>query len=497
MKNQFDILIVSIIAGLIILNFIIYGIYSTAVTSKTTLKQITYQRLGNSLQNFVSINSYALYPEINMSIGYLLTYYSLTGNSTLCEGNTCIDIPDAITNFLNEMYGNRWNLTIYIFPGGLTGWIVKMFLVTGVVGNWNPCQFNPPPDNKGRMWYEFNYNDSFFIKTKNGAGWIKATAPFHERMSCEEALWGLENLYYPASCDNDAIEEGVCIPLNELFPNSEFTNASVFCPNGIWNPWPNIEYLPSQPVPTSTLPKTFIGYEIISGTLYPITYDTQLPEYYAGAPAYQTATDITTLALDLGLISPQQIETTPVGSFYRGKVYIPPECQQVFLDIVWHEVVRLYLAYVNKEGKPDYVFLTADPVCNTCPQGSGAIGDGKTCPLYSLYGRNTNAEGIYRINITYWAIIDRDPNVPYIILANAYWDPHPKSNGVSIIRVYCITSFNQTLELNYVFSPYTSSNTVSLGYPIPSGKSVLTFNFYYPTQGAASTMFLVATLRIW
>ncbi|MGC9079952.1 MAG: hypothetical protein ACP5G1_04400, partial [Nanopusillaceae archaeon] len=207
------------------------------------------------------------------------------------------------------------------------------------------------------------------------------------------------------------------------------------------------------------------------------------------------------------LINLNDIPNAVVGSFYTGYVYIPQSCQQVFIDYPWHEVIRLYISFVNKTGQPDYIFLAADPYCSydnmTCPTGiyndvenvSGVI-VGKQCPLVYLIGENIYSWGMYQFNITKWAIYDRDPNTPYIKVSAAYWDPHIGSNGVAMARVYCITNNGEKLELN-AFLFQEQKKYISLGYSVPPGVNTYVFDFYYPTDVEYVGGYLVAVLRVW
>ena len=491
MKSQINYLLFIIIAALISLSYILYFLISNNyLTTKQTTPTNQYI---STIQNSVILLPYINDPIVNLSYAFLLSYWSTSGNDTYCINSyTCTNISQDITNYFDKIYGNRWNLTVYFLPS-VTGWIVQMFIFIGNEYDWDSCQINPPPDKNGIQWYEWNYTYFFTndytvdvispngnVLELTGAGWVNATSPFHQEDSCGD--WGLNSLYAPAFCTEDAVEEGVCIPLSVLFPNYNFTNASVYCPNGQWELFQNFGGEAS-----SNLPSFF-----------------QTGYYYPNPPIYKTATNINVLAMDLGLTSHKH---AIVGSFYRGKVYIPPSCQQVFIDYPWHEVIRLYIAFVNKTGQPDYIFLAADPDCQygniVCPTGvyndveniNGII-VGKQCPLVYLIGQNGVAQGLYQFNITKWAIIDRDPNVPYIIISAAYWDPHPGPNGIAMPRVYCLTKSGRKLELN-AYLLQGEGKSISLGYPVPLGVNVYTFDFYYPIGILYASGYLIAILKVW
>jgi hypothetical protein len=290
--------------------------------------------------------------------------------------------------------------------------------------------------------------------------------------------------------------------------------------------------VPAQP--TSNLPNFFSGYLChYLGYPCPVTnnqYLTTIPYYYQGPPVYRTATDINRLA---EFIIPKQYldkacqeefgtdytgnsecgggQELIVGSFYRGIVNIPPNCQQVFIDYPWHEVVGLYISFLNKSGQPDYVFLAADPLCEydlngktiDCPTGVfndiqniNGITAGKECPLVYLGNININTEGFYRFNITKWVIYDRDPNTNQFIISAVYYDPHSGGNGVAMARAYCITNTGNKEELNaYIYQG--SQNSISFGYPIPPNTNTYTYYIYLPVDMPFLGGYLVSELTVW
>jgi len=336
---------------------------------------------------------------------------------------------------------------------------------------------------------------------------------------------------------SQAVQNGYCTPLTKIFPNYNFTNASVYCPQDEWNLFPNYNTFGlAPPQPNSSLPQFFSGWIGIGTPIAGSQYLTNVPYYYYGPPIYKTATDINRLA---EFIIPQQYlneacqeefgtyyignslcegnQANPgnqeliVGAFYRGVVNIPPNCQQVFIDYPWHEVIRLYISFLNISGEPDYVFLAADPLCEynlsgemiDCPTGvynditneSGII-VGKECPLVYLINQNLNAEGIYRFNITKWVIDDRDPNTNQFIISAVYYDPHPGGNGVAMARVYCITNTGNKEELNaYIYQG--SGEYISLGYPIPPNTNTYVYYIYLPVDVPFLGGYLVAKLTVW
>jgi hypothetical protein len=415
-----------------------------------------------------------------------------------------------------------------------------MFVIGGNLYNWDPCSMNPPSDPDGTQWYEWNYT-YFFVnnytenisiplnQTLYGAGWVNATAPFHQSNSISN--WGLPTLYNGMT-QSLAVQTGFCTPLTKIFPNYNFTEASVYCSQGEWNLFPNYDTFGHSipPQPTFSLPQFFSGWVGYPTPVAGSQYLTNDPYYYYGPPIYKTATDINRLA---EFIIPQQYlneicqeefgtsysgpsqqcggQEMIVGSFYRGVVNIPPDCQQVFIDYPWHEVIRLYISFLNKSGEPDYVFLAADPLCEynlngetiNCPNGvfndtqnvNGII-VGKECPLVYLVDENTYAEGIYRFNITKWVIDDRAQNTSQFIISAVYYDPHEGGNGIAMARAYCITNTGNVEELNsYIYEG--NGNTISLGYPIPPNTNTYVYYIYLPIGIPFLGGYLVAELTVW
>lgn len=484
MRAQINIILISIIVGLVILNLILYTSISNVNQSKEIQKNILYQRFGTSLENSISILPTIYINSVKKDLGFLLSYYSMTTNSTYCDpdGN-CVDIKELLYRYFYSIYGDRWNLTIRFTPGGYLGWIVKMFVVTGNSGDFNVCAYDPPDDNNGKKWYEYDYNGSFIgkvsmnINGRNivGSGWVDATIPFSEYASAT-SNWGLQELFNPASDNPSALRSGVCVPLSNILndPSYNLTDASIFCPAGEWDTWGK-----------------FWG-NLGSTTDLPTFFSDDGHYFVSNPPYYKTDTDITALAYYLGIINDfYQV----VGSFYYGNVTIIDDCVEVYMDVAWHEVVRTYISYIDKNNNSQYVFLVADPYCNSCPKGINS-GDGKNCPLVYKIGSQTNAWSIYRFNITKWAIEDRNPNNKTIKIANAYWDPHPGSNGVSVINVYCKTKEGQFINLNSI-GYYQKTGEISLGYPIPDNVEKLSFEFYYPTQVTGLPVYLIGRLIIW
>jgi len=542
MKNQINTLAFVIIISIIVLSILLVYLLSTSSSSKTMQTYNVENQYTLTIQNSIDLLPYIYDHKVNLSYAFLLSYFSSSGNDTYCiNQNTCTNISEDLINYFNSIYGNRWNLTIYFIPP-VTGWVVQMFIVGGNLENWDPCSMNPPPDPDGTQWYEWNYT-YFFVdnytenisipttQTLYGAGWVNATAPFHQSQSI--SLWGLPTLYNGMN-QSLAVQNGFCTPLTEIFPNYNFTNASVYCPQGEWNLFPNYEGPNAIAQPTSYLPHFFSGYLChYTGGSCPVTdnpYLTTEPYYYQAPPIYKTATDINRLA---EFIIPQQYlnkicqeefgtsysgpsqqcggQELIVGSFYRGVVNIPPNCQQVFIDYPWHEVIRLYISFLNKSEEPDYVFLAADPFCEyelngkivDCPTGvfdniqnvNGVI-VGKECPLVYLGNININSEGFYRFNITKWVIDDRDPNTNQFIISAVYYDPHSGGNGVAMARAYCITNTGNVEELNaYIYQG--SGESISLGYPIPPNTNTYVYYIYLPVDVSFLGGYLVAELTVW
>ncbi|MGC9079331.1 MAG: hypothetical protein ACP5G1_01185 [Nanopusillaceae archaeon] len=516
MKSDINVLTLSIIAGIILLSGLLAYLLSYNYSSQTTTGQESINQYSLTIQNSVDLLSYIFDSKVNLSYSFLLSYWSTSGNDTYCiNPRICTNISKDIKEYFDAIYGNRWNLTVYYLPS-VTGWIVQMFIVTGNEGSYDVCAFNPPKDNNNIEWYEWNYtyfftdsyNENVYVPnfgtvTIKGAGWVNATAPFHEWTSSSN--WGLQGLYSPANNIEDAIKRGVCLPLSKVLPNQKFTDASVFCPNGEWKLFQDFGPLGAcggSTEPTKNLPKFFDGEGDHCGKIFTF-------HYYENPPTYKTATDITYLAKMLNLISNTEVV---VGSFYRGQVIIPDFCKQVFMDYPWHEVVRLYISYLNKNGQPEYVFLAADPYCKyykngnliDCPTGVydditnvGGVTVGKDCPLvYRINVDGLSAQGLYRFNITKWVINDRDPNTPYIYVSAAYWDPHIHSNGVAMARLYCLTEDDKVYELN-AFMFQGKGNYVQLGYPVPEGVSVYVFYFYLPVNVPYLGGYLVGVLKVW
>jgi len=546
MKNQINTLAFVIIISIIILSILLVYLLSTSSSSKITQTYNVENQYTLTIQNSIDLLPYIYDNNVNLSYAFLLSYFSSSGNDTYCiNQNICTNISEDLINYFDSIYGNRWNLTIYFIPP-VTGWIVQMFIVAGNIGNWDPCSMNPPPDPDGTQWYEWNYT-YFFVnnytenisipvsQTLYGAGWVNATAPFHQSQSI--SLWGLPSLYNDLS-QSQAVQNGFCIPLTKIFPNYNFTNASVYCPQGEWDLFPNYNTFghAPPPQPNSSLPQFFSGSIVIASPAAGSQYLTDVPYYYYGPPIYKTATDINRLAefiipekylnktcqeefgtyyignsLCAGNQANPSNQELIVGAFYRGVVNIPPNCQQVFIDYPWHEVIRLYISFLNISGEPDYVFLAADPFCEynlsgeiiDCPTGvyndttnvSGII-IGKECPLVYLINQSSNAEGIYRFNITKWVIDDRDPNTNQFIISAVYYDPHPGGNGVAMARVYCITNTGNKEELNaYIYQG--SGESISLGYPIPPNTNTYVYYIYLPVDIPFLGGYLVAKLTVW
>ncbi|EOD42228.1 Uncharacterized protein Nst1_645 [Candidatus Nanobsidianus stetteri] len=537
MKNQINTLAFVIIISIIILLIVLVYLLSTSSSSKITQTYNVENQYTLTIQNSVDLLPYIYDNKVNLSYAFLLSYFSSSGNDTYCiNQNTCTNISEDLINYFDSIYGNRWNLTIYFIPP-VTGWVVQMFIIGGNIGNWDPCSMNPPPDPNGTQWYEWNYT-YFFVdnyteninlpnvynpitntpisQTLYGAGWVNATAPFHQSNSISS--WGLPTLYNNLD-QSQAIQTGFCTPLTKIFPNYNFTEASVYCPQGKWNLFPNF-----GTSPTSSLPQFFSGWIGIGTPVAGSQYLTDVGYYYYGPPTYKTATDINRLA---EFIIPQQYldkicqeefgtqqcgsQELIVGSFYRGVVNIPPNCQQVFIDYPWHEVIRLYISFLNKSGEPDYVFLAADPLCEynlngkliDCPTGvfdniqnvNGII-VGKDCPLVYLMDQNSYAEGLYRFNITKWVIDDRDSNTNQFIISAVYYDPHNGGNGVAMARVYCITNTGNKEELNaYIYQG--NEESINLGYPIPPNTNIYVYYIYLPVDVSFLGGYLVAKLTVW
>jgi hypothetical protein len=542
MKNQINIITFVIIISIISLLVLLYILISSNYNQKTMQMYNVENQYTLTIQNSIVLLSYINDNKVNLSYAFLLSYFSSSGNDTYCiNQNICTNISQTITNYFNSIYGNRWNLTIYFVPP-ITGWIVQMFVVAGNINNWDPCSMRPPPDQNGKQWYEWGYTYFFTNNyTQNidipvsltiyGAGWVNATAPFHQTLSTN--AWGLQS-FYPQQSQEIAIQSGYCNPLSRIFPNHNFTEASVYCPNSEWHLFPNflgVGGVPAQPV--SNLPNFFSGFLCIYTGFCPATnnqYLTSQPQYYQGPPVYKTATDINRLA---DFIIPREYldaacqqefgtryignslcgggQVLVVGSFYRGVVNIPSHCQQVFIDYPWHETIALYISYLNKNGQPDYVFLAADPLCEykingrtiRCPTGVyndiqniNGIVVGKECPLVYLGGINTYAQGFYRFNITKWIINNRDPNTNQFIVSAVYYDPHVGSNGVAMARAYCITDTGNKEELNaYIYQG--SQNSVSLGYPIPPNTNIYVYYIYLPVDMPFLGGYLVSKLTVW
>jgi hypothetical protein len=552
MKNQINTLAFVIIISIIILLILLVYLLSTSSSSKITQTYNVENQYTLTIQNSIDLLPYIYDNNVNLSYAFLLSYFSSSGNDTYCiNQNTCTNISEDLINYFDSIYGNRWNLTVYFIPP-VTGWVVQMFIIGGNLYNWDPCSMNPPPDPDGTQWYEWNYT-YFFVnnyteniylpnvynpisnkpinQTLYGAGWVNATAPFHQSDSIHS--WGLPTLYNGMT-QSLAVQTGLCTPLTKIFPNYNFTEASVYCPQTEWDLFPNYEgggNIPAQP--TSYLPNFFSGYLCIFSKDCPVTDNPDLttqPYYYQSPPVYKTATDINRLAefiipqQYLNEICQEEFQTSYsgpsqqcggqemiVGAFYRGVVNIPPDCQQVFIDYPWHEVIRLYISFLNKSGEPDYIFLAADPFCEynlsgeiiNCPTGVfdnvqnvNGITVGKECPLVYLANISINSEGFYRFNITKWVIYDRDPNTNQFIISAVYYDPHPQGNGVAMARAYCITSSGNVEELNsYIYEGIGES--ISLGYPIPPNTNIYVSYIYLPMDIPFLGGYLVAELTVW
>ena len=551
MKNQINTLTLVIIISIISLLILLYTLISNNYNQKTIQTYNVENQYTLTIQNSIDLLPYIYDHKVNLSYAFLLSYFSSSGNSTYCiNQNTCTNISQDIINYFDSIYGNRWNLTVYFVPP-VTGWIVQMFIMGGNIYNWDPCSMNPPADPDGTQWYEWNYT-YFFVnnyteninlpnvdtpisttidQTLYGAGWVNATAPFHQSQSISS--WGLPTLYNGMN-QSLAVQTGFCTPLTEIFPNYNFTNASVYCPQGEWNLFPNYNTFSSSttPQPTFSLPQFFSG-SVFIASVTGSQYLTNAPYYYYGPPVYKTATDINRLA---EFIIPEKYlnkacqeefgtyyignsncegsqgnQELIVGAFYRGVVNILPNCQQVFIDYPWHEVIRLYISFLNESGEPDYVFLAADPLCEyslngnmiNCPtdvfddtQNVNGVIVGKECPLVYLINENSNAEGIYRFNITKWVIDDRDPNTNQFIISAVYYDPHPGGNGVAMARAYCITNTGNTEELNaYIYQG--NQNSISLGYSIPPNTNTYVYYIYLPVDTPFLGGYLVSELTVW
>jgi len=318
MKNQINTLTFVIIISIIILSILLVYLLSTSSSSKITQTYNVENQYTLTIQNSIDLLPYIYDNKVNLSYAFLLSYFSSSGNDTYCiNQNTCTNISEDLINYFDSIYGNRWNLTIYFIPP-VTGWIVQMFIMGGNIGNWDPCSMNPPPDPDGTQWYEWNYT-YFFVnnyieninipvsQTLYGAGWVNATAPFHQSQSISS--WGLTSLYNEMS-QSLAVQNGYCTPLTEIFPNYNFTplteifpnynftEASVYCPQGEWNLFPNF-----GTSPTFSLPQFFSGWIGIGTPVAGSQYLTDVPYYYYGPPIYKTATDINRLA---EFIIPQQ-----------------------------------------------------------------------------------------------------------------------------------------------------------------------------------------------
>jgi len=553
MKNQINTLAFVIIISIIILLILLVYLLSTSSSSKITQTYNVENQYTLTIQNSIDLLPYIYDNNVNLSYAFLLSYFSSSGNDTYCiNQNTCTNISEDLINYFDSIYGNRWNLTVYFIPP-VTGWVVQMFIIGGNIWNWDACSMNPPPDPDGTQWYYWNYT-YFFVnnyteninlsnvynpisntpinQTLYGAGWVNATAPFHQSDSV--TLWGLPTLYNGMT-QSLAVQTDFCTPLTKIFPNYNFTEASVYCPQGEWNLFSNYDTFGHSvpPQPTFSLPQFFSGWIGYPTPVAGSQYLTDDPYYYYGPPIYKTATDINRLAES---IIPQQYlneicqeefgtyyignslcesnqgnQELIVGSFYRGVVNIPPNCQQVFIDYPWHEIIRLYISFLNKSGEPDYVFLAADPLCEynlnvetiDCPTGvfddtqnvNGII-VGKECPLVYLVDNNTYSEGIYRFNITKWVIDDRDPNTNQFIISAVYYDPHTGGNGIAMARAYCITNNGNIKELNsYIYEG--SGNTINLGYPIPPNTNTYVYYIYLPMDIPFLGGYLVAELTVW
>jgi len=553
MKNQINTLAFVIIISIIILLILLFYLLSTSSSSKITQTYNVENQYTLTIQNSIDLLPYIYDNNVNLSYAFLLSYFSSSGNDTYCiNQNTCTNISEDLINYFDSIYGNRWNLTVYFIPP-VTGWVVQMFIIGGNIWNWDACSMNPPPDPDGTQWYYWNYT-YFFVnnyteninlsnvynpisntpinQTLYGAGWVNATAPFHQSDSVNK--WGLPILYNGMT-QSLAVQTDFCTPLTKIFPNYNFTEASVYCPQGKWNLFSNYDTFGHSvpPQPTFSLPQFFSGWIGYPTPVAGSQYLTDDPYYYYGPPIYKTATDINRLAES---IIPQQYlneicqeefgtyyignslcesnqgnQELIVGSFYRGVVNIPPNCQQVFIDYPWHEIIRLYISFLNKSGEPDYVFLAADPLCEynlngetiDCPTGvfdniqnvNGVI-VGKECPLVYLVDNNTYSEGIYRFNITKWVIDDRDPNTNQFIISAVYYDPHSNGNGIAMARAYCITNNGNIKELNsYIYEG--SGNTINLGYPIPPNTNTYVSYIYLPMDIPFLGGYLVAELTVW
>jgi len=525
MKNQINTITFIIIISIISLLALLYTLISNNYNQKTMQTYNVENQYTLTIQNSFVLLSYINDSNVSLSYAFLLSYFSSSGNETYCiNQNTCTNIPQVITNYFDSIFGNRWNLTVYFIPP-LSAWIVQMFVVLGNMYNWNPCSISPPLDPNGKEWYEWDYQYFFTVTTINlensslyGAGWVNATIPFHETTSTN--LWGLPSLY-PHQSQALAVQLGYCVPLSKIFPTYNFTEASVYCPGGEWNLFPN-----TFAKPTDNLPNFFSGFLCTSTGKCPETKHPSLTSeayYYQGPPIYKTATDINRLAEFI--IPAEYLEETcrqlfgtgyigntrckgdlviNVGAFYRGVVNISSECREVFIDYPWHEVIALYISYLNRERQPDYVFLAADPYCGGCPIGvfndiqkiNGSI-VGKECPLVYLGGADATSQGLYRFNITKWVINNRDPNTNQFIISAVYYDPHPQPNGVAVARVYCITNSGGKKELNAYIQQHEGPDSISLGYPVPPNTNKYVYYIYLPVDVAYINGYLVAKLIVW
>ncbi len=487
MKNQINYLLLTIIVGAILSALMLYIILSGNSNRKNIEESIKYSQFSKTLQNSVLLLPYVDIAPVNKSLGFLIAYYSTSNNETYCiNSERCVNIKEEVTKYFNKIYGDRWNLTIFVVPP-LTGWNVQMFLVIGepIEGPkaeaWDPGRFDPPKDENGKNWYEFDYNYMFvknYYVAQNliGAGWINATAPFYQYGSI--ASWGITQLLAGTGDTIQAVQSGRCIPLSRLLPNSNFTEASIYCPKGEWNVFGAINAKSDPNLP-----------EFVRYNYYLV--------HYPGPPNYKTGTDITLLAVYLDLINIDKYYKNPVvQAYYRGTVKIPSFCKQVYIDIFGHEVARVYISYLNKNKKPDYVYLFGFKCINNCPEK----GDGKTCPLINPNLRAFPCGSPYgvigaEINITKWVIEERDPDTNYIIVSNVYNDPHLGPNGISFLRLFCITEEGKVHELNKYIAE-GGGKPIELGYKIPEGVTVYTFYFYYPIDYPIGS-YITAILRTW
>ena len=308
MKNQINTLAFVIIISIIILLILLVYLLSTSSSSKITQTYNVENQYTLTIQNSIDLLPYIYDNNVNLSYAFLLSYFSSSGNDTYCiNQNTCTNISEDLINYFDSIYGNRWNLTVYFIPP-VTGWVVQMFIIGGNIWNWDACSMNPPPDPDGTQWYYWNYT-YFFVnnyteninlsnvynpisntpinQTLYGAGWVNATAPFHQSDSV--TLWGLPTLYNGMT-QSLAVQTDFCTPLTKIFPNYNFTEASVYCPQGEWNLFSNYDTFGHSvpPQPTFSLPQFFSGWIGYPTPVAGSQYLTDDPYYYYGPPIYKT-----------------------------------------------------------------------------------------------------------------------------------------------------------------------------------------------------------------